>query len=116
MAKKLLAIVLSLVFVFAFGFVVSAQEAAVSPNCTYVCGCGEEPCDHECDIICSPCLCPPDATCVEDCECATGGPCVCPQPEEGGAFRAFLRGLGWGTLGAWVAMVATVVIAFFIVG
>lgn len=56
MAKKCLAIVLAMMFMFSFALVASAAEAV--------------------------CLCPPGANCAESCHCVETGRCVCPTEEH----------------------------------
>ncbi|MCL2445742.1 MAG: hypothetical protein FWD06_03115 [Oscillospiraceae bacterium] len=88
MTKKLLAIALAVVFALSLGMVAAASDGYV-------------------------CACPPDADCAE-CICVDGE-CVCPPEEEGRSpLQSFLRSWGWSSLGSWVAMAATVVIAFFV--
>jgi|GEM_PF-2309301 len=106
MAKKLLAVVLALAFLLAFGTVASASDR--SPNCAYVCECPEGNCEHRCDIVCSPCLCGPDATCGDECDCGEGGPCVCPRPQSRNIWRTILTVL----LGI-LAGIAVIAVLFF---
>ncbi|MCL2532483.1 MAG: hypothetical protein FWE40_10110 [Oscillospiraceae bacterium] len=81
MAKKLLAIVLAAMFVFSFGLVASAADG------------GE-------------CLCPPEATCIEECECAETGRCVCPTEEDTSSNV-------WKIILGVVAGIVTIAVLFF---
>lgn len=89
MTKKMLAIVLALVFALSFGLVATANHGYA-------------------------CECPAEVDCLDECICVEGQ-CVCPANEqERGPLQSFLTAWGWSTLGSWVAMAATVVIAFFV--
>ncbi|MCL2194857.1 MAG: hypothetical protein FWB76_02785 [Oscillospiraceae bacterium] len=90
MTKKILAIALSLMLVFSFGLVAAASSGYA-------------------------CECPADVECIDACICTEAGECVCPtDDDERTPLQSFLRSWGWSTLGSWLAMAATVVIAFFV--
>jgi len=101
MARKILTIALALALVFAFGFVVSAQSN------------NEHDAYEASQLLSSTCTCPV-GTCGDDCVCVATGVCICMNEEGRTPLRSFLGGLGWGTLGAWIAMAASIVIAFFV--
>ncbi|MCL2194856.1 MAG: DUF3827 domain-containing protein [Oscillospiraceae bacterium] len=83
MAKKILAVALALVFVFGFGLVASAEDGG------YVCEC------------------PVDSVCVEECDCAEPGECVCPPVENN-------RSNVWKIILGVVAGILSIVAIFFI--
>jgi len=130
MAKKILAIALSLAFVFAFGFVVMAEEACecppctcnpnMVPNCVYECD-GEDDCDENCVYDCDgegDCAPMQDGylPCDDCCECdeTPGNGNGNGNGEEEDGRSPFWAAWGWSTLGAWVAMVVAILIAFWV--
>ncbi|MCL2445741.1 MAG: hypothetical protein FWD06_03110 [Oscillospiraceae bacterium] len=81
MTKKLLAAVLALTMVFAFGMVATADTGYL-------------------------CECPGEALCIEACDCAETGECICPAPDCGRNWWPIILGV--------LAGIATLASMFFI--
>ena len=104
MAKKILAIALSLAFVFTFGFVAMADDVEC-PIGDEICACEDVPTNDE----------PTNDEPTND-EPTNDEP-TNDQPtndDEGHDWATFLSAWGWATLGSWIVMAVAVVIGFFV--